>query len=165
MQSLAEMSRQAFQLRVVLSGIKWNKLPYCGPSNSVSSYQESNGTNFLTMNEYILKSVEMSPGEPVFLFVCLFVLKKDREREEGRIPQLRDWSGSSLALRGGLPGWVGSRLDGSVPPSRCVQEGVSWRGNFWEKDCGLESKCLWLGSGIAGGNENTKRQPRLPLVL
>lgn len=126
-----------------------------GPSNSVLSYQESNGTNFLTMNQYLLESAEMSPEEPV----CLFVFKEG-QREGGRTePSAQGLVGLSLALRGGLPWWVGSRLDGSVPPRRCVQEGVPRKGNFWKKGCALESMFLWLGSGIAGGNETKKRAP------
>ena len=65
----------------------------------------------------------------------------------------------------GVRGGGGSRLDGSVPARRCVQEGVPRRGNFWKKGCALESMFLWLGSRIAGGNEKTKRQLQLPLVL
>ena len=74
-----------------------------GPSNSVLSYQESNGTNFLTMNQYLLESAEMSPEEPV----CLFVFKEG-QREGGRTePSAQGLVGLSLALRGGLPWWVG----------------------------------------------------------
>ena len=100
-------------------------------------------------------TAEMSPEEPV----CLFVFKEG-QREGGRTePSAQGLVGLSLALRGGLPWWVGSRLDGSVPPRRCVQEGVPRKGNFWKKGCALESMFLWLGSGIAGGNETKKRAP------
>ena len=116
MQSLAEMSRQDFQLRVVLSGIKWNKLPY-----------------------HELVHSEICGDEPrrACFFVCLFVCFKEGQRKGGRTDPSAQGLVRLVSSSARGASWVG----GVSPGWECASKQMCARGSFMEGK--LLGKRLW----------------------
>ena len=101
----------------------------------------------------------MSPEEPLFVFQRRTKRGSKADPSARGVVQLSSSSAREASWVGGvLPGW-------ECAFKEMCAEAVPWRGNLGKKGCALESMFLWLGSGIAGSNEKTKRQLQVPLVV
>lgn len=101
----------------------------------------------------------MSPEEPLFVFQRRTKRGSKADPSARGVVQLNSSSAREASWVGGvLPAW-------ECAFKEMCAEAVPWRGNLGKKGCALESMFLWLGSGIAGSNEKTKRQLQVPMVV